>query len=130
MSECTCPSVVVLDIDCPVHGALAAKVVVDAIDRDALIQVQPRGRCELCGAVEETRPYGPNGEEVCFDCGMKDEPAAGRAFERRVRPHPEAPADLCDYVPSVEDGTRAPDEPGDENAGTWPHDEEQPDEDV
>lgn len=30
-------------------------------------------RCELCGVIDETRPYGPNGEEICFDCGMKDE---------------------------------------------------------
>lgn len=30
-------------------------------------------RCELCGVIKETRPYGPNGEEVCFECGMKDE---------------------------------------------------------
>lgn len=29
--------------------------------------------CQLCGNIEETRPYGPNGEEICFDCGMKDE---------------------------------------------------------
>ena len=30
-------------------------------------------KCDLCGAVEELRPYGPNGENICFDCGMKDE---------------------------------------------------------
>lgn len=29
--------------------------------------------CELCGKIEECRPYGPNGEQICFDCGMKDE---------------------------------------------------------
>jgi len=29
--------------------------------------------CEVCGAIEECRPYGPNGEQICFDCGMKDE---------------------------------------------------------
>ncbi len=28
--------------------------------------------CEMCGAVAECRPYGPNGENICFDCGMKD----------------------------------------------------------
>jgi len=27
----------------------------------------------MCGLIDETRPYGPNGEEICFDCGMKDE---------------------------------------------------------
>ena len=30
-------------------------------------------RCEMCGVIEECRPYGPNNEEICFDCGMKDE---------------------------------------------------------
>lgn len=39
-------------------------------------------RCELCGAEEETRPYGPNGERVCFACGMKNEEAARAAFKR------------------------------------------------
>ena len=32
----------------------------------------------------ETRPYGPNGEEVCFKCGMKNEAAAKRQFDRYV----------------------------------------------
>lgn len=26
--------------------------------------------CEYCGKMDECRPYGPNGEEVCFDCAM------------------------------------------------------------
>jgi hypothetical protein len=26
--------------------------------------------CEMCGTVEECRPYGPNDEQVCFDCAM------------------------------------------------------------
>ena len=29
--------------------------------------------CEMCGAVDECRPYGPNDENICFDCAMKDE---------------------------------------------------------
>lgn len=40
--------------------------------------------CELCGRVAECRPYGPNGESVCFDCAMKDEAAAQRGFNRLV----------------------------------------------
>lgn len=81
-NNCICqPPTVALG--CPVHGDAVAELVIEAIDQDRVIQAQPPGRCELCGAVEETRPYGPNGEEVCFDCGMKDEAAAKRAFERR-----------------------------------------------
>lgn len=73
----------IISLLCPVHGDVAAGLVVEAIDRGRLISEQPPGRCELCGAVRETRPYGPNEEEVCFDCGMKDKAAAQRAFERR-----------------------------------------------
>lgn len=39
-------------------------------------------KCDLCGKVDELRPYGPNGENVCFDCGMKDEEAAARQFAK------------------------------------------------
>ncbi len=46
-----------------------------------LIENEPDGRCDLCGKVAETRPYGPKGEEVCFACGMKDEAAAERGVE-------------------------------------------------
>lgn len=58
-----------LALDCPVHGDAVKALVVDAIDHGRLIAAQPPGRCDLCGAVEETRPYGPNGENVCFGCG-------------------------------------------------------------
>lgn len=40
--------------------------------------------CELCGVVAETRPYGPNGERVCFACAMLDPAAAERGFRRLV----------------------------------------------
>ena len=29
--------------------------------------------CEMCGAIDECRPYGPNDEQICFDCAMKDD---------------------------------------------------------
>ena len=37
-----------------------------------IIAPQEDGKCELCGAVDELRPYGPNGENICYDCGMKN----------------------------------------------------------
>jgi hypothetical protein len=46
------------------------------------IEPEPDTACELCGTVAELRPYGPNGERVCFPCGMKDRAAAERAFAR------------------------------------------------
>ena len=26
--------------------------------------------CEMCGTITECRPYGPNHEQICFDCAM------------------------------------------------------------
>ncbi len=49
-----------------------------------LIEPEPAQPCELCGAHEECRPYGPNGEQVCFACGMKDEDACDRAIQARL----------------------------------------------
>jgi len=37
-----------------------------------IICPEPKNICELCGAFEETRPYGANGEYICFECGQKD----------------------------------------------------------
>lgn len=30
------------------------------------------GECQMCGMVEELRPLGPYGENICIACGMKD----------------------------------------------------------
>lgn len=37
-----------------------------------IICEEPPQRCELCGVIAETRPYGENGEEICYDCGMQN----------------------------------------------------------
>lgn len=37
-----------------------------------IIQNEPDSICELCGKKDELRPYGPKGEKICFECGMKD----------------------------------------------------------
>jgi hypothetical protein len=34
------------------------------------IAQQPIEICELCGTLDECRPYGPNDETICFDCAM------------------------------------------------------------
>lgn len=31
---------------------------------------EPPRMCEMCEEVEECRPYGPNGEQICYKCGM------------------------------------------------------------
>lgn len=34
--------------------------------------------CEMCGKIDECRPYGPNSEQICFECGMLDEETTKR----------------------------------------------------
>jgi hypothetical protein len=43
-----------------------------------IIAQQPDEVCEMCGKVDECRPYGPNDENICFDCAMKDEATTER----------------------------------------------------
>jgi len=50
----------------------------------AIIEGEDDRRCELCGKIDECRPYGPNGEQVCFDCGMKNEAAAQRQMNKHL----------------------------------------------
>ena len=40
--------------------------------------------CELCGGVAETRPYGPNNEQICWPCGQKDMETTNRKFMERL----------------------------------------------
>lgn len=35
-----------------------------------IIQEQEPECCEMCGKIDECRPYGPNDENICFDCAM------------------------------------------------------------
>jgi hypothetical protein len=52
------------------------------------------GICQLCGKEEELRPYGPSGEWICFDCGMKDETVL-RVTGRRQRAEKKINSDCC-----------------------------------
>jgi hypothetical protein len=54
------------------------------MSRLGLIEVEPDRRCELCGKIEECRPYGSKGEQVCFSCAMKDEKAAERQCAKHL----------------------------------------------
>jgi hypothetical protein len=38
-----------------------------------VIAPEPDQACEMCGIIDECRPYGPNGEQICFECGQLDE---------------------------------------------------------
>lgn len=58
------------------------KAMTKLIGRTLLICLEKRDQCELCGKPAELRPYGPNGERVCFECAMADEEAAKRQFQK------------------------------------------------
>jgi len=36
------------------------------------IAEEPPQACQICGVIDECRPYGPNDEEICFECAKKD----------------------------------------------------------
>jgi hypothetical protein len=42
----------------------------------------PDCACELCGKVADCRPYGPRGEQICFECGMKNRKVTERQMNR------------------------------------------------
>lgn len=48
-----------------------------------VIEGESERACELCGAWEECRPAGPHGEQVCFDCALKD-PAAMERYSQKL----------------------------------------------
>ena len=60
------------------YSPYEAMMAVIALVREA----EPDGQCQLCGEIAETRPYGPNGQEICFECGMKDEATTKRQMGR------------------------------------------------
>ncbi len=41
-------------------------------------------KCELCDKVAECRPYGPKGEQICYECGMKNEAVTKRQMDRKL----------------------------------------------
>lgn len=40
--------------------------------------------CEMCGKIDECRPYGPNDEQICFECAMKDEETTQRKMSAYI----------------------------------------------
>lgn len=48
------------------------------------IAEEPEGYCTKCGVFEELRPYGPNGERICFTCGMKDEETTRKQMRKYI----------------------------------------------
>lgn len=52
-------------------------------DNIVIIEQEPDQQCDFCGKVAELRPYGPKGECICHECGMKDEETTTRMILKR-----------------------------------------------
>jgi hypothetical protein len=63
---------------------MTRELIIDGVVRGLIIENQPDGVCTDCGAIEETRPYGKYGAEICFTCGMKDKDQTNAMFEKRL----------------------------------------------
>ena len=49
-----------------------------------IIEAEPDGTCQTCGKTDETRPYGPNGSEICFQCAFSTPERAEEAKSRFI----------------------------------------------
>jgi ribosomal protein L37AE/L43A len=49
------------------------------------VSIEKPEKCEYCGKLDELRPYGKNGANICFKCGMKDAKTTGEMFEKLVK---------------------------------------------
>lgn len=52
---------------------MTRKISTESGESFIVIEPEEADICELCGAKDELRPYGPDGKRVCFDCGTKPE---------------------------------------------------------
>lgn len=48
-----------------------------------IIEPEQDQQCDLCGKIAELRPYGPNGECICYECGAKDIEGTEKQFIKR-----------------------------------------------
>lgn len=53
---------------------------------NGIIIIEPTedAKCELCGKIDELRPYGQNNEMICFECGMKDKETTERKMDEHL----------------------------------------------
>ncbi len=47
-----------------------------------LIEVEEEQICFYCGTKAECRPYGKDGQLICFECGMKDGETTMKEFTK------------------------------------------------
>lgn len=51
------------------------------VDGVFVSEEEPHDVCELCGNLDDLRPYGPGGKRICCPCGELDIEATYRAFK-------------------------------------------------
>lgn len=49
-----------------------------------IVEAENAQQCDLCGKIDELRPYGPKGEMICYECGMKNPEATKARFMARL----------------------------------------------
>jgi hypothetical protein len=64
------------------------------IGRVAVIEPEPEFICFMCGAITETRPYGPGFQEVCHPCAMKDPEGTKKRMKHKLFGDPIDPKDI------------------------------------
>lgn len=62
-----------------------------------IIGSEGKSVCEMCKKEAETRPYGLNGANVCFECGMLNPQVAEAAFDKVLEGVEETRVDLSSY---------------------------------
>lgn len=51
------------------------------VGNSIIIQEEPPQQCDMCGEIQELRPYGPPGKRmICAPCGDKDPEGTKRRF--------------------------------------------------
>lgn len=50
-----------------------------------IIEPEQAQQCDFCGKIAELRPYGPKGECICYECGMKNPELAKAQFLKRLQ---------------------------------------------
>ena len=60
---------------------MTRKIIVDDITI-LLIEVEEKQICVYCGNMRECRPYGKDGQQICYECGMKDEATTNQEFDK------------------------------------------------
>jgi hypothetical protein len=48
------------------------------------IQEEGNRKCQFCGKTDECRPYGHDGEDICFECVIKNPAETKKQFAKRL----------------------------------------------